>query len=416
VSRLPAAVTLVLLLAALATALTVVVPWTPLPGADLRPDPSIDFTAAERAREVAYSGAVRPPAYLSLVLGIVVAVGLALTPVGARLVTAVARPLGGGWVWQVLLGTLALAVVGRLVTLPLAARVEAVRREYGLSTRTWGAWALDVGKGVVVSAAITALVLVVLIALARAAPRTWWAWGAAATAALVVVLSFAYPVVVKPVFNRFTPLPAGELREDLLALAERDGVPVDDVLVADASRRTTALNAYVSGFSGTRRIVVYDTLLERATPDEVELVVAHELGHAQQNDVLVGTLLAALGAAAAVCALYLVLSWSPLLARSGATGAGDPRVVPLLLALVAVGSLLVGPLSNAVSRRVELRADVHALELTGDPATFIDAQKRLARTNLSDLDPNRLAFLLFATHPSTTQRLALAREWERLRG
>ncbi len=267
-----------------------------------------------------------------------------------------------------------------------------------------------------VTAAITALVVLVLVALARAAPRTWWAWGAAATAALVVVVSFAYPVVVEPVFNRFTPLPAGELREDLLDLAEREGVSVDDVLVADASRRTSALNAYVSGFSGTRRIVVYDTLVEQATPAEVGLVVAHELAHAARRDVLVGTLLGAAGAAAAVVALFLVLSWSPLLARSGASGAGDPRVVPLLLALIAVGTLVVGPVTNLVSRRVEARADVASLDLTRDPATFAQAQRRLARTNLSDLDPNLLAVVLFATHPSTTERLALAREWERLRG
>jgi STE24 endopeptidase len=416
VSRVPAAAALALLLLALGVALAVVVPWTPLPGADLRPDAALDFTAAEQAREVAYHDAVRPPSYLSLALGLAVALGLALTPLGARLVAAVARPLGGGWVWQVLLGTLALTVLGRLLTLPLGARAEAVRREVGLSTRTWGTWAVDVGKGVLVSAALSALVVLVVVALARAAPRLWWAWGAGAVAAVVVVVSFAYPVVVEPVFNRFTPLPAGELRDDLLALAAADGVAVDDVLVADASRRTSSLNAYVSGFSGTRRIVVYDTLLEQATPDEVALVVAHELAHAKERDVVTGTLLGALGAAAAVVALFLVLSWTPLLGRTGASGAGDPRVVPLLLALIAVGSLLVAPVSNLVSRRIEARADVHALDLTRDPALFVETQKRLARTNLSDLDPNPVAFVLFATHPSTTERLALAREWERLRG
>jgi STE24 endopeptidase len=172
----------------------------------------------------------------------------------------------------------------------------------------------------------------------------------------------------------------------------------------------------VSGFSGTRRIVVYDTLLEQATPQEVELVVAHELAHAENRDVLVGTLLGALGAAAAVCGLFLLLGWAPLLRRAGADGAGDPRVVPMLLALLAVGSLLIGPASNLVSRRIEARADVSALDVTRDPATFIEAQKRLARANISDLDPNPLAYWLFATHPSTTERLALAREWERLRG
>ena len=404
--RLPA-LALLVLLGALAVAVAVTVPWTPLPGADLQPDPALDFTPEQRALEVAFHDALRPPAYASLALG--------LTRAGARLVVAVARPLGGGWVWQVLLGTLALGVVGRLATLPLSARSEVVLRRYGLSTQTWPSWLLDAAKGVLVGAALTALALLALVALARRT-RAWWAWGALATAALVVAGSFAYPLVVEPVFNRFTPLPAGELRTDLLELARDDGVDVDEVLVADASRRTTSLNAYVSGFGGSRRIVLYDNLLEQADPAEVRLVVAHELGHAAERDVLVGTLLGALGAAAGVCALALLLSWTPLLRRAGADGMADPRVLPLVLAVVSVVTLLVAPGTNLVSRRVEARADVHALDLTRDVETFVAAQKRLALTNLSDLEPHPVAYAFFATHPGVTERLSLAREWERLRG
>ena len=406
---------LAVLLAVLAVAVAVLVPWTPLEGVRIAPDASRDFTAEQVAREVAFHDALRPTPYLSLAVGLVVAVLLGLTRTGARLVTAVARPLGGGWVWQVLLGTLAVHVVVRLVRLPLRIQSELVLREYGLSTQTWATWTLDVVKSVLVDAGLAALALLALVGLARRVGRAWWAWGAAATAALVVVGSFAYPLVVEPVFNSFRSLPAGELREQVLDLAARDGVPVDDVLVADASRRTTALNAYVSGFGGTRRIVLYDTLVDGATPEEVALVVAHELGHAEEGDVLVGTALGALGAAAAVCALALLLRRTPLLRLSGADGMHDPRVVPLVLALLAVGSLVVAPASNAVSRRIEARADVHALDLTRDPQTFAASQRRLALTNLSDLDPHPLAYALFASHPSTTERLALAREWERLR-
>jgi STE24 endopeptidase len=411
VSRLPAVVTLVVLLLCLAGALAVAVPWSPLPGADLVPDAARDFSAAERAREVAFHSAVRPPAYASLAVGLLVAAVLGVTPLGARLVGA----LPGRWWLQVLLATLALAVVGRLLTLPFGLRAEAVRREYGLSTQTWPAWSVDLAKGLLVDVALTAAVLLVVVGLAKVSATLWWAWAAGLTAALVVVASFAYPLVVEPVFNRFTPLEAGELRDDLLALAARGGVPVEEVLVADASRRTTALNAYVSGFGGTRRIVLYDTLLASASAAEVEVVVAHELAHAEHRDVLTGTLLGALGGAAAVVGLFLLLSSTPLLRWAGATSAADPRVVPLLLALAAVGGLLAGPATNLVSRRVETRADVSSLDLTGDPATFAAAQQRLARTNLSDLDPNPFAHWLFATHPTTTERLALAREWERLR-
>jgi STE24 endopeptidase len=407
------AVALAVLLLALAVALGVTVPWTPLPGADPVVDISRDFSAADVAREVAFHDQIRPSSYAALVLGLVVAGVLGLTRLGARLVTAVARPLGGGWAWQVVLGVVALSVVGRLVVLPLEVRSELVLRRFGLSTQTWGSWALDLAKGVLVTSGVTALVLLALVALARGAPRHWWSVGAVTVAAAVVVGSFGYPLVVEPLFNSFRPLPAGELRTDLLALAERDGVPVDEVLVADASRRTTALNAYVSGFGGTRRIVVYDTLLARATSREVALVVAHELGHAERRDVLVGTLLGALGAAAGVCALALALSSPRLLRRAGASGMGDPRVVPLVVFLVAAATLLTAPVANLVSRRIEARADVHSLELTGDAAAFIESQRRLALTNLSDLDPHPVAYAFFATHPSVGERIALARAWER---
>ncbi|MBW3640122.1 MAG: M48 family metalloprotease [Actinobacteria bacterium] len=409
------ALCLALLLASLAVALALTVPWTVLPGADLQTDALADFTPEQLAREVAFHEALRPTSYAALAVGLAVAALLGLTRAGARVVTAVARPLGGGWVWQVLLGTLALTALGRLATLPLSARSEQVLRDYGLSTQTWGSWLGDVAKGVGVGAGITALVLLALVTLARSAPRTWWAWGALATASLVVAGSFAYPLVIEPVFHSFRPLPPGELRDDLLALAARDGVTVDGVLVADASRRTTAVNAYVSGFGSSRRIVLYDTLLAQAPAREVELVVAHELGHAARRDVLAGTLLGALAAAAAVLALALLLSAGPLCRRAGATGMGDPRVVPLVLLLVAVAGLAVAPAGNLVSRRIEARADVHSLDLTRDPATFVASQRRLALTNLADLRPHPLAYAFFATHPGPTERLALAREWERLR-
>ena len=414
-SRRGPAVALALLLLALVVAAALTVPWTPLPGADPVVDVGRDFSAADVAREVAFHDQVRPPSYAALVLGLLVAGLLGLTRLGGRLVTTVARPFGGGWAWQVVLGVLAAALVGRLAVLPFDVRSEVVLRRFGLSTQTWGSWALDQAKGWVVAAGVTALVLLVLVALARRAPRRWWAFGAATVAAAVVAGSFVYPLVVEPLFNDFAPLPAGELRTDLLALAERDGVPVEEVLVADASRRTTALNAYVSGFAGTRRIVVYDTLLAQATPREVALVVAHELGHAERRDVLVGTLLGALAAAAGVCALALALSWRPLLRRAGATGMADPRVVPLVAFLVAVTTVLTAPAANLVSRRVEARADVHSLDLTGDPRTFVESQRRLAITNLSDLDPNPVAYAFFATHPAVAERIALARAWERSR-
>jgi STE24 endopeptidase len=392
-------------------------PWRTLPapsGGPTRVDPARDFTSGQIAREDAFHRQVRPASYVSLALGLVVAGLFGLTPAGARLVGALARPFGGGWVWQVLLGCTALALAGRVVTLPFAAYAETVLRRYGLSTQTWAGWAVDVAKGFALSTGLTALALLGLYGLVRVAPRTWWAWAAAGAAALVVALSFAFPLLIEPVFNRFTPMPAGELRTSLLALAASDGVPVQDVLVADASRRTTTLNAYVSGFGSTRRIVVYDTLLSTAPPQEVRLVVAHELGHAKRQDVLHATVAGALGAAVAVCAVAVLFGWGALLRRAGVPGLADPRSLAALLFVLQLGGLLASPAGSLVSRRIEARADVHALDLTADPAGFAAMQRRLSVANLSDLDPNPVVYALFASHPTGPERIALARDWARL--
>jgi STE24 endopeptidase len=410
-------VTTVVLVVVLAAAAAVLIPWRPLPLHGLAPtpaDPVRDFTAAQIARSEAFRAAVRPPSYTSYVLGLLIAAVLGFTPLGARLVTAVAAPFGGGWWARVIVGTVALTLVGRVLTLPWDAWSETVLRRYKLSTRTWGGWAVDVAKSYGVGLVLTLAVVVLVVGLARWKPDWWWALGAALGAVLVVVVSFAYPIVVEPVFNKFTPMADGPLRTSLLQMAREDGVPVRDVLVADASRRTSSLNAYVSGLGATRRIVVYDTLLERAPASEVRLIVAHELGHAKARDVVWGTLLGAVAVALLVCVLALLGRWSWLLDRAGVTSLGDGRAVALVMALIAVLTFLSGPVQNLLSRRIETRADVHALTLTREPAAMVQMQRRLSVTNLSDLSPAWWQFLMFATHPTGPQRIALARDWARL--
>jgi STE24 endopeptidase len=416
-ARLWAALVLGALLVALAVVVAVRVPWNPPPA------PRTDQVAALHelpsdavARGRAFHAALRPGAYGALVAGLLVALLLGLTPAGAWLVATVARPFGGNWLAQTILGGLAVVFVAEIVTLPLSAWRQSVLRRYGLSTQGWGGWAVDMVKGYAVGAVIGSIALVGFFTITRLAPRWWWAWGAVGAAGLLMVLTFVFPVLIEPIFNRFTPMEPGQLRSDLMAMAARDGVPVKDVLVADASRRTRAVNAYVSGLGPTRRIVVYDTLLHEAPPAEVESVVAHELGHAKDGDVVTGTTVGALGAAAAVCAVYLLGSWGGLLRRANVESLGEPRAVGLLLAVVAVAGLLGGPIQNLVSRRVEARADGHALALTRDPATFEAMQGRLALVNLGDVDPNPVEYALFASHPSTVERMAAARAWARAHG
>jgi STE24 endopeptidase len=409
-----AGLALAVLAALLVTVVASRVPWQrpPAPRAD-QLAALADLPAAEVARGRAFHAALRPGTYGGIVAGLVVALLLGLTPLGAALVASVGRPLGGNWIAQAVLGGLAVVLVADLLTLPFAAWRHVVLVRYGLSTQGWGGWIVDLLKSYAVSAVIGAVALLGFYTVTRYAPRWWWAFGAVGAAALVTLLSFVVPVLVEPIFNRFTPMEPGPLRTELMALAEADGVPVRDVLVADASRRTRAVNAYVSGFGPTRRIVVYDTLLREAPPAEVASVVAHELGHAKERDVLTGTLTGALGAAAAVVALYLLGSWGALLRAAGVGSVAEPRAFPLIVAVVTVAGVLAAPAQAWVSRRVEARADAHALALTGDPAAFEAMQRRLSRVNLADPDPPRWVYLYSASHPSTVERMAAARAYAR---
>ncbi|MEU8389230.1 M48 family metallopeptidase [Micromonospora sp. NPDC048842] len=412
-----ALLTLAVLTLALVVLAALLIPWhrPPAPRADqlaaLR-----DLPTEQVAKGREFRAALRPGGYAALAIGLLIALALGLTPLGSRLVELVGRPFGGHWAAQAVLGGLAVVLVADLVTLPFAAWRQSVLTRYGLSTNGWSGWAVDLLKSYAVSAVIGAVALFGFYAVIRLAPRWWWAFGAAGAAVLVALLSFVLPVLVEPVFNRFTPMEQGPLRTELMSMAARDGVPVRDVLVADASRRTRAVNAYVSGLGPTRRVVVYDTLLREATPAEVTAVVAHELGHAKDSDVAAGTLTGALGAAAAVVALYLLGSWGPLLRLAGVDSVAQPRAFPLLVALVTVAGLVAAPVQALMSRRVEARADAHALALTNDPESFESMQRRLGSVNLGDPDPPRWEYLYSASHPSTVERMAAARAYAREAG
>lgn len=389
-------------------------PWHPLSGATVHAARLTDyFTAAQIDRSQAYFEAVRWASWTNLVLGLVTAAVLGFTRVGRLVVAWVRRHLRIWWL-QVIALVLVVVGVERLVTLPAAAWAHHVGRDYGLSTQSWAAWSLDVVKSLGISFGVSAVGMLALVGLARRFTRTWFIPASAGAAVLVLSVSFAYPVVFEPAFNSFTPLPDSPLRTRLLDLAARDGVQVSDVLVADASRRTTALNAYVSGFGSTKRIVIYDTLLD-STPDaQIELIVAHELGHATSDDVLVGTVEGALAAALALLLLYLALRPARLRAPVGAGSVGDPAIVLVVLGLVTVVGFAVLPVQNAVSRHVEARADAHSLGLTGRPRTFIELQQRLAVANLSHLTPNPVLAFWFDDHPSTLDRIGMGLAWERL--
>ena len=206
----------------------------------------------------------------ALAVSVVVACLLGFTRFGR----AVAGRLRGPWWLRAVLLVLVVIVIGRLATLPFGVALQHQELRYRLSREGWGGYAVDQALGLAVSFVATAVAVVVLLAIVRRWRRTWPLIAGAVLAALVVLGSFVYPVVVEPLFNHFTPMKAGPLRSDVFRLAEQEHVHIDDVLVADASRRTTTLNAYVSGFGSTRRVVVYDTLLDGLPQPQIEMIVA----------------------------------------------------------------------------------------------------------------------------------------------
>jgi STE24 endopeptidase len=384
------------------------IPWHPVPGGMPSPAHAQDvFTPAQVARANAYSDPARHLAWASLAVSLVVTLVLGLTPLGARLV----GHLRGWWWVRVVLAALMLAVIGRLVTLPFAIVGHQRSLDYGLSDEAWGPWAVDQVKGVVLSTVISSLLLLVVIGCARRWRQAWPAVAGVVLGVLVMVGSFVYPVLVEPAFNHFTSLPDGPLRTRILQVAAAEHVHLDDVLVADASRRTTTLNAYVSGYGSTRRVVLYDTVLKDLPRDQIISIVAHELGHARHDDVLTGSLLAALGATLGIGLLGLVLP----VVRRGPGALRDPTVVPLVVALVAIGTLLASPVTNGLSRLIETRADVDALQTTRDPVAFQQLQRELALHSLSD-EPPAWSHVWFGSHPTTLERIAIAQQLGRRMG
>jgi STE24 endopeptidase len=381
------------------------VPWHPVAGGMPAPvDPTSVFTQAQVDKAEDYARAARIWSWSSLGVSLAVALWLGF----GRRGRALAERLKGPWWLRAVLVVAALAVIGRVATLPFAIGYQRHSLSAGLSTESWPSWIADVVKGEVVAIIATAVPVLVVVACARRWQRAWPAVAGSVLAALVVLGSFVYPLVVEPLFNDFKPLPDGPLRTAVLRVAAEEHVHVDDVLVADASRRTTTLNAYVSGFGSSRRVVLYDNLVHDVPRSQVVSVVAHELGHAGHDDVLIGT---ALGAAGGLLGGGLLGIVMVLCERRERPGAAHVAAVPMILALAALATFLSTPVQNGISRQLETRADVVALQATNAPQPFIALQRNLALRSLADPTPPAWSQWWFGSHPTVLQRIALARDF-----
>ncbi len=295
----------------------------------------------------------------------------------------------------------AMAVAGTVCSLPFSALARRRALQAGLARQAWGGWAVDQVKGTVIEAAFAAGGGAAVNAAARRYPRYWWLLAAGGSVGVGALLAVLAPVALDPVFNHFDPLPGGQTRSDVLELAAAAGVAVGEVYAVDASRRTNAANAYVTGLGPTKRVVLFDTLLDRYGRDEVRVVVAHELSHVRHRDVRRGLAFAALVAAPTALATSQLSALLP-------GDAGTPAGLPALALAAGVASAPIAIIGSRLSRAIERRADAYSLELTHAPEAFVAFERQIALQNLADIDPPRWLQTLLASHPSTAERIGAA--------
>jgi STE24 endopeptidase len=315
------------------------------------------------------------------------------------------QPLTGWYPLQVLCYLLILLAAYELLSAPLTVyRGYVLPRRYALSVQTFPAWLLDLFKGLLIGLLLEAAAVELIYLLLATQPATWWLWVALAMLFFSIVLANLGPVLILPRFYKFTPLPDGELKQRLLTLAERAQTRVRGVFTMQMSSKTTAANAALMGLGNTRRIVVGDTLLDRYTPDEIEVVLAHELGHHVHRDIWKLIASQTLLTLVALYVVNVVLHWLAVPAY-GYHGLADPATMPLVALVSAVVGLIFMPLGNAYSRHLEYQADEYALRATGKSAAFRSMMTRLANQNLAEVEPSLLVEILFHDHPSVKKRL-----------
>ncbi len=281
---------------------------------------------------------------------------------------------------------------------------------FGQSTQSFKGWVVDQLKGILVSAPLGLLVLELVYLALRLTGGLWWLWTGIGMLVFTVLLANLAPVLIMPLFNKFVPLGEehAELAQRLLALAQKAGTRVQGVFKFDMSRRSKAANAALTGIGNTRRIVLGDTLIAEFTPDEIETVLAHELGHHVHKDIPILIGFSTLLTLGGLFLASLALNWAA--GYFGFSGPADVAGLPALGIVLGAFGLVTQPLSNAVSRWREHLADEYALASTGKSAAFASAFTRLANQNLSEVDPEAWVVFMFYDHPPLGERIRLARQ------
>jgi STE24 endopeptidase len=280
------------------------------------------------------------------------------------------------------------------------------------SNQTLKDWIIDQLKGLAVGAPLGLLLLELLYLTLRATGDLWWLWAAGGMLVFSVLLSNLAPILIMPLFNKYVPLgdEHQELADRLMALAQRANAKVKGVFKYDMSKRTKSANAALTGIGNTRRIVLGDTLIDEFSTDEIETVLAHELGHHVHRDIPLFITFGALSTTLSLFIASLALHWA--IGYFGFTSVADVAAFPAFSLILSMYGLVTMPLGNAVSRWRENKADDYALQATGKKDAFASAFTRLANQNLGEVDPEKWVIFLFYSHPPLGERIAKAQNWK----
>jgi STE24 endopeptidase len=359
-----------------------------------------------RARSVAYTLAHGRFGLLASLVSAAITVAVVATGfLGALDTTGARLPLG-----PYLRGVIFLFAVSLgswLAGLPFSLYATfSIEARFGFNRTTPRIFALDTLKSLAVSVAIGLPVLLGLFWFMDRAGRWWWVWAFLALTAFELVMNLLYPLVIAPLFNKFTPLPEGTLRDRILALAGRLAFRTKGIFVMDASRRSRHGNAYFTGLGPVKRIVLFDTLVSTMSEDEVLAVLAHEIGHERRHHVQKGLVLSIVLGLAGSWLLSLVVPWEALYRAFGFESASSHAIFVVLALASGPVTFAFRPLFSLWSRRHEREADRFAVDATGGAGAMVSALVRLSKDNLSNLTPHPWYSFYHYSHPTVAERVA----------
>jgi len=304
-------------------------------------------------------------------------------------------------------------VLTTILIFPLTVYEDYFREhKYGLATQTFGPWLGDQMKNFGVNVVLGGVLVMVLFGIVRRLPRTWWIWGAVVTILFSTFTALIAPVYIVPIFNKVTRLDDPKIVDPILSMARANGIPAKDVYKIDASRQTTRMSANVSGLANTMRITLNDNLLRRGSPEEIQAVMGHEMGHYVLNHIYKRLMFDSIETVLAFAYLYWGLDWA--IRRRGEKwqirGVGDTAVVPLVVLLALIFGFISTPIDNTFTRTTEYEADMYGLNTSRQPDGFAQAAIHLGEYR--KMSPGPIEEWIFFDHPSGRKRIYAAMRWK----